>query len=392
MQTINVLYYEPTSGYGGSSRCLLSWLKKLNKKEYSAIVAVHFNGPAIQKIRQLGVKVITIPFKPILFKNNFPLFSYLLLFINFLIFYIPSAIFINILVKKHYVKILHLNAKVTVAIPGIIASIFSGIPCICHLHDIKVPVRLEKFFARCVDCFVVLTEKAFDLYGREYPNKRLNLIPNGVDLNEYNFEIDKKKVRAEFDIKDKEILIGIVGRLVEGKGFSDFLKAAQIIGLNNVNVKFIIVGDSGNEDKKYEIYLKNLAVNLGLFERTIFTGWREDVREIMSVVDIIVQPSSTFPEGFPLTIIEAMALGKPLVVTDVPGSSEIVVNGKTAYLVPPAKPEKLAEAIEKLINNRELALNMGEMGRKRVETLFSLEIIINKLENLYSSLLKKEIF
>lgn len=388
-EKINILYYEPTSGYGGSSRCLLGWLKKLDNERYNPIVAAHYNGPAIQKIKELEIATINIPYKPLsLYNNQYSFFRYLMLFVNFLVFDIPTAIFICNLAKKYNARIFHLNAKVISVIPGIIAARLCKKPCICHLHDIKIPVKREKLFARWIDCFVVLTEKALTLYKKEYSHKRLELIQNGLDLNDYKLDSDRKKILKEFNIRDDEIVVGMVGRLVQGKGFSDFLKAAKILNSKKNKVKFVIVGSAniGNED--FETYLKKLTQDFGLKDNVVFTGWREDVKSIMSIFDVLVQASSTFPEGFGLTVIEAMALGKPLVVTDVPGPSEIIIDGETGYVVPPANPEKLAEALENLISNRELALKMGEMGKKRIESCFNLEIIIKKLENLYISLLK----
>lgn len=396
MKKINILYYEPTSGYGGSSRCLLGWIKKLNREKFDTIVTVHYDGPAIQKIRKSEVRVIDIPFKSFyvyrsLAQNGIFAISYLLSVLDFLFFCIPTSILLFFIIKKYGVNIIHLNAKLIGVIPGILAAKFTGILCVCHLHDIKIPLKKEKFFAKGVDCFIVLTKKAFDLYKKVFTNKRIELIPNGIDLEEYKNINNFHNLRSEFNVKEEEIIVGMVGRLVEGKGFPDFIKAAKIICNKYVKVKFFIVGSATNEDKKYEDYLKKFVKESNLERDVIFTGWREDAKRIMSVLDIIVHASSTFPEGFPLTILEAMALGKPLVVTDVPGSSEIVINGKTAYVVPPANPEELAKALEKLIDNRELSLKIGEMGREAAERNYSLNISVNKIEYLYQSLLKQRI-
>jgi len=384
---ITILYYEPSSGYGGSSRCLLSWVKRLNKDRYNPIVIIRHNGPALQKIRELGIKTIKVPYNSLTLDFNFLFFSYAILLLNFIIFDIPTAIFIYKIAKKNDVKIVHLNSKVITSIPGIIAAKLLKIPCVCHLHDIKTPIKREKFFAKFIDFFIVLTEKAYRLYKKEYSNKRLEIIHNGIVLDDYTFVADKNKLRSVFNIKDEEIIVGMVGRLVEGKGLSDFIKAAKILISGEQKLKFIIVGSSAGEEKKYEIYLKGMVRDLNLGQNVLFAGWREDAKQVMSIFDILVHPSSTFPEGFPLTIIEGMALSKPLVVTDVPGSSEIVKDGETGYVVPSSNPEQLSSAIKKIIDDKEFAKKMGENGRERVKQHYNLGVTVQKLESLYQMLL-----
>jgi len=396
MKKINLLYYEPTSGYGGSSRCLLGWVKKLNRERFNTIVTVHYDGPAIQKIRKSGVKVINIPFKSFYVYKSFTqngifAISYLLSVLDFLFFCIPTSIFLFFIIKKYKVNIIHLNAKLIGVIPGILVAKLSGIPCICHLHDIKIPIKKERFFAEGVDCFIVLTKKAFDLYKKVFANKRIELIPNGIDLEEYKNMNNLHNLRSEFNIKDEERIVGLVGRLVEGKGFTDFIKAAKILCSKYIKVKFFIVGGATDEDKKYENYLKKFVKELNLEREIIFTGWREDIKQIISNFDLLVQASSTFPEGFGLTVVEAMALSKPVVVTDIPGPSEIVIDGVTGYIVPAGIPELLSEAIEKIITDKGKLKTMGEMGRETVERSYSLNLSVNKMEYLYQSLLQQRI-
>ena len=392
MKRANILYYEPTSGFGGSSRCLLLWLKNLDKQKYNAMVAVHFNGPAIQEIKKLGIETVNIPYKQLFPENNFPMFAYLILLLNFIIFYIPVTLFLRKIISKHKISVVHLNAKVIAVIPGIIAAHMGRTPCICHLHDIKKPVRRERFFARWIDCFIVLTETARKLYEKEYRGKRIELICNGIDLDSYRITTNVDKLKQEFGIEAIDKIVGIVGRLVEGKGFQDFLNAAKIISSKMVNIKFMIVGSAMGQDKAYENNLKHLVGKLNLEQKVFFTGWREDVREIMSIFDVLVQASSTFREGFPLVCIEGMAENKPLVVTNIPGPSEIVIDGVTGYIIPPSNPERLAEAIIKIISDESLARAMGVEGRKRVVEYFDINKIVDKIQSIYKILIKGKTF
>ncbi|MFH1413970.1 MAG: glycosyltransferase family 4 protein [Candidatus Omnitrophota bacterium] len=390
IKKINILYYDPTSGLGGSSRCLLSWLGKIDREKFHPIVAVHHNGPAIENIRKMDLEVINIPYKQRSTKRDGFIFAYLSLLVNFMLFDIPTALFLIRLAKKYRISLFHLNAKIISIIPGIIASRILGIPCICHLHDIKEPVNRERFFAKWINCFVVLTEKARELYIKQYPNRRIELIPNGIDINEYNPAVYNDGIRKEFHISSQERIIVIVGRLVEGKGFSDFIRAAKILTPRIKKVRFMVVGASPSSNKRFEHSLKEMVNNLRLDKDIIFTGWRNDVKNIIASSDILVQASSTFPEGFGLTVIEAMALSKPVVVTDVPGPSELIINGVNGYVVPSANPAKLAAALEDMVNHPELIEKMGEAGRRRVRDLFNLDITVKRIETLYSDILSNQ--
>jgi glycosyltransferase involved in cell wall biosynthesis len=391
MDKIGVLYYEPTSGFGGSSRCLLGWLKELDRSKYDPLVAVHYDGPAIKKIRELRVKVIRIPFRSFYIYKSWAdkkMVSYLLSLFDLIFFTLPSAIFLFVLIKKNHIKIAHLNSKPFGVIPGIIASKLAGIPCICHLHDIKTPVKREKLFARWVDCLVVLTEKARSLYKQEYPNSKIKLIANGINLKEYPLSVDATVLRKELGINDNTKVAGIIGRLVEGKGFTDFIKAAKILNEKFSDIKYVIIGSASKQDKPYEDNLRKLTTDLGLTEKVLFTGWREDIKDLIGIFDVLVQASTTFPEGFGLTVLEAMALGKPVVVTNVPGPAELVVNEKTGLIVPASNPGKLAEAIEKIVTNQEQASAMGKLGRQNAEAWFNMELTVKKIESLYDELLE----
>jgi len=389
---INILYYDPTSGFGGSSRCLVSWLKKLDRGKYNPIVVVHFNGPAMERIRSMQIPVIRLPFRSIIdyqyahFRDISRIISYSLLLGNVFVYDLPTALLLARIIGKYHVNVMHLNSKVCSVIPGIMASRMTKVPCICHLHDIKTPVTKERIFAKWVNRFIVLTEKALELYRKEYPESMMELISNGVDLNDYRFAIDEKEIKKKYKIPVEDKVVGIVGRLVEGKGFSDFVKAAKIVLLKNPAVTFVIIGSDPMDGNEYEEYVRKLVKELSIEGKVIFTGWREDAVRIMSVFDILVQASSTFPEGFGMTVIEAMALKKPVIVTDIPGPSEIAIDNITGYIVPPSDPGKMAEAIEMILSNKELAVKMGENGLRRVTEHYNLVTIVRRFESLYASL------
>jgi glycosyltransferase involved in cell wall biosynthesis len=177
--------------------------------------------------------------------------------------------------------------------------------------------------------------------------------------------------------------VGTASQLIPRKGYSTLLQAASRVLQIHPNVKFVIVG-SGEE--KYSQSLYNLSKKLGIIENIIFTGYREDISQIMNILDIVVLPS-THPEGFSRLLLEAMASSKPVVASRIGGNPEAVEDGRTGLIVPPGDVDSLAKAIQHLVQNRELRQSMGQAGRQRVKERFSIEINVNKIESIYEELL-----
>jgi glycosyltransferase involved in cell wall biosynthesis len=134
-------------------------------------------------------------------------------------------------------------------------------------------------------------------------------------------------------------------------------------------VRCLVVGDAPR--RRYLGHLLNLADRLGVRGRLVFVGEQEDVAPFVDAMDVFVLPSLT--EGLPLTVLEAMAVGKPVVGTDVGGISEAVRHGETGFVVPPRDPRKLAEALIGLLGDPSSARAMGEAGRRRVEKAFTMD-------------------
>jgi len=390
---INVLYYDPTSGFGGSSRCLVSWLEKIDRTRYNPVVLAHSNGPMINKIKSMGIPMVRIPYQSLQYYFESPpkALGYAIALVDLIIFVLPMTMVIGWLLMWRRIDVIHLNSKIMTVVPGILAARFLHIPVVCHIHDTKPPIKRERVFSRIVDRNVVLTQKAMQLYSAYFSPGTLALIPNGIDCARFSPALHHyAQVRGEFDIGRNNRIVGIVGRLVEGKGFDDFVVSAGLVARDFAGVTFMIVGDDNQQGMGMERRLRRIAGDSGIAGRIIFTGWREDAARLMAAFDILVQASSTFPEGFGLTVAEAMALGKPVVVTDIPGPSEISMNGVTGYTVPPKNPGEMAKAIGRLLSDEKLAARMGEAGRARIQKNFNLEDTVKKLESLYVSLLNHD--
>lgn len=187
----------------------------------------------------------------------------------------------------------------------------------------------------------------------------------------------------------------LIGRHIEGpvvclvanffpyKGHMEFIAAASIIAEKTPRVTFVLVGDG-----KLRPEIERKIAEGGMTKNIILLGTRTDVSEIMRLSDVVVL--SSHEEGFPNVVLEAMAVGRPVVATDVGGVPEMLENGKTGLLVPPRDPAKLAEGIMRMLGDRREAEAMGRRGREQVIELFTVEQMVRSYETLYLDLVRRE--
>jgi glycosyltransferase involved in cell wall biosynthesis len=203
---------------------------------------------------------------------------------------------------------------------------------------------------------------------------------NGIELSQYHPDAHYVKLRSEWKISQEVPLIGAIGRMVWQKGFNYFIEAIPEIVRHMPDAKFIFVGDGPLKD---QLIVKSEQLNVR--DRIVFAGFRSDIKEILSNIDLLVVPSLL--EGFPMITLEAMAMAKPIIGTNIDGITEQIIDGENGILVSPKDPVALAGAIIKALNDKESAKKMGLSARKTVEQKFSVEKMVAETEKVYLSLL-----
>lgn len=390
MKKIKILFYEPSSGFGGSPRSLRDILLKLDKERFQPIIAVLDDGPAIKELMSLGFDVRPMidkkgmqgpVFKPEIIKGYWDQLKYMGRMV------LPLSYKLARLIRKEQVDIVHVNTLIRTGLEAIFAARLTNTPSICHLRSTCEWSRLERKVAFMVSKFICLTNDAMKIYAKYTDKDKLVMVYNGIDLKKNSPGHDLKDVKVELGISPGSKVVGLVGRIADGKGQDIFLKAAKLVVSKCPETKFLIVGDVLTEDqKKFKNGLFALSDELGIAGNVIFTGWRQDALDVIANMDILVQASTWFPEGFGRTCVEAMALEVPLVVTNIPGPSEIVVNDETGFVVPPGDVEGMADAILTLLTNKPLSDKFAKNGRKRAEELFDLNKTVKQIENVYLEL------
>jgi len=210
-------------------------------------------------------------------------------------------------------------------------------------------------------------------------------IHNGVELPDAATSTDRDGVRRELGVSPNTPLVGMVARIdLKQKRYDDFLAAARQVSVAVPDAHFLIVGD-GEEQQR--AVLKRIVQEAGLEDRVRFLGYRHDTGRIVAALDVFVLATSN--EGFPFVTLEAMALGTPVVATDLAPLREQIVDGQSGYLVPPGNTNRLAEHVLTLLRDPVRARAMAARARRLVEQRFSAGAMAERTTALYFEMLAR---
>lgn len=375
---ISILFVIDGLEYGGGERTFLQLIQGLPGELYDIHVATSPEGEFVKVLTGIGIDVVPLDLQD---RGN-----------------ISNIKVLSEVIKEKRIDIVHSQ--------GARADFFTRLaarglkPKVKIVNTVAMPVigydvgilrkGVYRFFdwfsERYVDRFIavsdVLKETLVTRYGID-PFKVIRIY-NGIELGEYHPDDSgesSEKIRREFTIEEDLFVIGAVGRMVWQKGFKYLLKSFPEIMKVCPRSKLLIVGDGPLRKE-----LEDLSKERGIRDNVIFAGFRSDIKEILSAVDVFAVPS--LREGFPMVTLEAMAMAKPIIATRIDGIIEQITDGVDGILVPPKDPSALTEAVVKVLNDQELARSMGMSARKKVEREFSIEKMVAETEEVYMSVLK----
>jgi len=292
--------------------------------------------------------------------------------------------------------IVHTHTSKT-GILGRWAAKMAGVPIIVHTPHGHVfyghfgPLvsrfflAIERLTASITDCMVALSEGERNDYIRfcvSSPDKIVT-IHSGVEIDRYmKAEVNVEEKRRSLGLNPNALVVGTVGWLLPIKGPIHLLNAMAHIWRNHPEIRLVFVGKGELEGK-----LRAEASRMGVSERVTFLGWRDDIPEIMQILDIFVLPSLN--EGMGRVLVEAMAAGRPVVASKVGGIPDLVEHKKNGFLVGPGDVNGTSLAIKRLLIDRKMRDEMGRMGRAMAQN-FTVKGMVKKIDALYSSLYQEK--
>ena len=235
---------------------------------------------------------------------------------------------------------------------------------------------IERWICSGMDMNLGMNQEEVDVL-RRWNNKTAACVHGiGLNLNRFQKEgRERSDVRAEFGVKEEDKLIVSVGELDDNKNHATVIKALAI--LKQASFKYVICGVGPNKDM-----LTKMAAEAGLPDKVILAGYRSDIPDILHAADLFVFPS--FHEGMPVSALEAMACGLPLICSSIRGNVDIINDGDNGFLFKPTEVKKLAERISYLLDRKDERKRMGERNRVLVQQ-YSMEKVTNELQCIYSS-------
>ncbi len=355
-----ILYVNHQVEFGGAERSLLELMEGLDRQRFQPILACSHEGPLSLAAKALDVQVC---FVPMLFQGK----------VQKLMGLIRAARLLKRLIKDLRIQLVHTNSMIA-GYCGSMAARRAKVPCVWHARDMEYPAPARRL-CRLAQCVIANSQATAQNLGLLDNAVDCRIIYNGVADRFFQQADSRDEVRHELHLAANENLVGIFSRLDPWKGHKMFMDAAKQILSKKPDTSFVVVGgqlfpDAEQRHGNYPAELQNYARELGIYGRVHFLGPREDVPRLMASMDVVVHPSQE-PEPFGRSIIEAQAVGTPVVASDLGGIPEIIEDESNGLLFPSFNTSDLASQVLRLLEDPQLAQILGQAGKMNAQDRFS---------------------
>lgn len=367
----SILYVHSSAASYGSDNALHDMIAHLDRQRFRVWVAVPQDGPLVPRLEALGVTVIRLPLA-VIHRRHSPLF-----WLRFLARLTASALHLARVIRAQQIALVHSNTSHVLS--GALAALVAGVP---HLWQIRENTIWRSPLASPMRWLIAATSSRVVCVSdsvREHlapsPSlaKRVRVLWDGIDIARFNGDIVPGAFRASLGLNAAQPLVGLVGRIVSWKGHALFIEAAARVHASHPEVRFVIVGeDLTKYCRAFKTALRRRIDELGLEDVVIFTGFRSDIPQVMTDLDVLAMLSES-PEAWGLVVLEAMAAGTAVIASSLGGPLDTVRAGETGLLVPVGDLDALVQGLQELIEQPERRRAMGRAGRQRVIDLFRVE-------------------
>ncbi len=371
----------------------------MDRSRFKVKVILPSEGPFSKELRKINVnvKILHLPLNLLRFKRRSELKSFLSLIFYFFSLQIFLLRLRSYLKKNRFHLILTNTMKAHFY--GSLAAWLCSTPVIWRFHDllssadfspwvIKSIIFFGKRFPRKILAVSSLTKDYLVKHGLK--QDKIEVIYSGIDHELIEIKNVSKNIKDELKLENQVKLVGCIGRIIPQKGQHSLLQAIPGVIKEYPETFFLIIGDFFLKEETYKKELLEMIKKNGIEKSVTFTGFRTDIGDVIRSLDIVVFPS-TAPESFGLSILEAMALGKPVIATRVGGVWEMIEDRMNGILIEPNHPEQITEQIIHLLSHKEICDRMGQRAQETVMQKFSLKNCIGEMEKAFDSMALKEV-
>jgi glycosyltransferase involved in cell wall biosynthesis len=384
---VRILFVHTGADLYGASRSLLRLAGRLVRDGHAAACLLPYEGPLRERLAAAGVDVRIDGRMPLLVRGELRGIGG---WVRLAVRSIGAGVGAAATVREWKPDLVHTNTAAVVPVYGLVARMM-GVPHVAHLRESFGDFgRLWKLFQWAVwlgASRIVAVSQAIADQATPAVRRRVVVIHNGFPREEFE-PVPPERVerfRRQFGLGGC-LLAGVVGRIkFKRKGQETFVAAAELLSAWHDRARFLIIGSPFPGNESHLRQLNSLVNELGVGRVVVLTGEVEDIKAAISALDVLVLPSGQ-PEPFGGVVVEAMALGRPVVGTRLGGTVEQVEDGVTGLLVPPDDPSALAEAIGRLFGSPERRAEMGRLGRERYMQRFEFDPFYASMMALYSAL------
>ena len=375
---INVLFVMGQMGMGGTERLIHNLVKNMDRGTYNASIAWFYLEKVLTEFKELGVPLYHVPKEK---RIDFDAMKKLAELIGDRDIHVVNAHHFLSFVYSFYGAKIKNKAK-------LIYTEHSE----AEVRSIPWKWRaLGKYMLGRTDCLVGINEKITEalLKTFEPTNTTVKTIKNGVDLDAFRDIIEKDSLKKELGLTSNEILIGIVANFRKNKNHLFLLKAfRELLGFHG-NIKLFLVGQGfGHDPENSEGEIRHYIASNQMEERVVLVGYRPDVSALLGAMDIFCLTS--YKEGLPIAMIEAMASSLPIVGTDAEGIRDVIRHRENGFLVEIDNVKALTTAIGSLIEDENLRRKMGQRSRELATENYSLRECLGQYQTLFKSLAVRE--
>lgn len=367
-EPIRILYFSSFANFRyGGQRSLYHLVSNLDRKAFAPHVIVPAEGELAERLRAREIAV-----SPVDLPNVAPARA---------VACWRALRRIRSILREGGIEIVHTDGPRNTVYAGL-AAVLTGTPLVWHIRSSDRD-RYDRLLCRLCSKLILVADALRARFAFAAADGKLVTIHNGADLGE--FRAGGTSASSEsLGVREGERVVACAGRVEPMKGQARLVEALGLIGERLRNVRLLFCGEI--TDEGYRRHCEEIARRCGVADRVQFLGHRPDIAEVLSAADLVVLPSLS-GEAFPRAVIEAMALGKPVVATDVGGTREAFDEGVTGYVVPPGDVEALAERIERIAASDAARAAMGKAARRRAEERFSIEANVRATERLYREMM-----